>query len=113
MIPKKLPPIPKIAFTTPCHIVINQEGITEDGEPLKALELDAKCIFSEKARQIMNAEKKLVQLEGYIIIDGDIAPNILITDGTVIIYTKAYKIYRSERPRNPDGSVHHTKLELI
>lgn len=114
MIPKKLPKIPKVAFCTPCHIIINQEGITEDGEPIEEIAIDTKCIYSEKAHNIMDAEKRIIRLEGYIIVDGDIAPSLpVIADGTVDINARVYKIYRSERPRNPDGSIHHTKLELM
>jgi len=36
-----------------------------------------------------------------------------ITGGIVRIYGSEYQIYRSSKPRNPDGSVHHTTLELM
>ena len=36
-----------------------------------------------------------------------------ITDGEVFINGSKYKIYLASKPRNPDGSVHHTTLELM
>lgn len=114
MIKKKLPPIPKKLFNTPCSIVINQEGISEDGEPLEAFKLDTKCVFVDKAKQVMDAEKHLIRLEGQLILDGDIAPDLsIIATGTVTINDREYKIYRCSRPHNPDGSVHHTEIEVM
>lgn len=114
MIPKKLPKIPPIAFSTPCTVVINQEGISEDGEPLQAFTFEGKAIYSQKAKQVMDAEKRIIRIEGSVIFDGNIAPNMPnLADGEVTVAGSTYKIYKSSRPRNPDGSVHHTKLELM
>lgn len=113
MIPNKLPYIPKSLVRTPCHVVINQEGLTEDGEEKAAIELDTKCCFSEKRRQILTAEKQLIQLEGSAILLEDPAPGIQFSSGTFTISGKEYRIHIMKRPRNPDGSVHHTTLELM
>ena len=114
MIPKKLPPIPKVLFNMPCTLVIYQEGISEDGEPLEALTLETKCIFVDKAKQVMDAEKHIIRLEGQLILDGDIAPNIsTLSSGTATVNGIEYKIYRCCRPHNPDGSIHHTEIEVM
>lgn len=114
MIPDKLPPLPKAMFRTPCHVTIDQEGLNEDGEQLTALEIDAKCCFSEKRKQIMNAEKQIIQLEGQAMFIEDIAPNVpSACTGTFTVGTSTYKIHSLKRPRNPDTSVHHTSLELM
>ncbi len=114
MLPSKLKPIPKVLFRTPCKIVINQEGISEDGEPLEAVTLDTKCIFVDKARQVMDAEKHIIRLEGQLILDGDIVPDLpILATGTAIVNGREYKIYRCSRPHNPDGSVHHTEIEVM
>lgn len=113
MIPRKLKPIPKALFKIPCHIVI-EDGITEDGEPNKLLDFKGKCIFIDKAKQIMDTEKHIIRLEGQLIIDGDIAPNLpILATGTVTVNDREYKIYRCYRPHNPDGSVHHTEIEVM
>lgn len=36
-----------------------------------------------------------------------------ISDGIVKIYESEYQIYQASKPRNPDGTVHHTTLELM
>lgn len=114
MIPERMPQLPKAMFRTPCHIVLNQEGFSEDGEQLACLELDLKCCFSEKRKQIMNAEKQIIYLEGSAVLLGDIAPALPnACTGTFTVAGVTYSIYSIKRPRNPDGSVHHTSLELM
>ena len=114
MIPNKLPDIPKAALRTPCSIVLNRAGLSEDGEQLGALVYTGKCCFSEKRKQIMNPEKQIIQLEGSAVLMGDIAPTLpSACTGTFTVGTSIYSIYSLKRPRNPDGSVHHTSLELM
>lgn len=114
MIPDKLPNLPKAMFRTPCSIVINQEGLSEDGEQLESLIYTGKCCFSEKRKHIMNAEKQIIQLEGSAVLVGDIAPTLpSACTGTFTVGVSTYSIYSLKRPRNPDGSVHHTSLELM
>jgi hypothetical protein len=110
---KKLP-FPKNLAVTPCTVTLNGEGLDEDGAPVQSLSWSGKAIFSEKSRTTLTADKRLVTLEGKVIIEGDIAPNTVeIADGEVTVAGKKYMVYRCERPRNPDGSVHHTTLELM
>lgn len=107
-------PFPNHLLNTECLVRLNMEGLNEDGEPNPAETWSGKCIFSEKARTTLTADKRLIRLEGQIIIKGDIAPQLgIISDGEVEIGEKTYKIHRSERAKNPDGSVHHTVLELM
>lgn len=113
MIPSKLKPIPKVLFRTPCNVEI-EDGINEDGEPNKLLDFNGKCIFVDKAKQIMDAEKHIIRLEGQIILDGDIAPNLsTLATGTAKVNNREYRIYRCYRPHNPDGTVHHTEIEVM
>ena len=107
-------PFPNHLLNTQCLIKLNMEGLTEQGEPEPAIEWQGKAIFSEKARTITASDNRLIRLEGQVIVKGDIAPGLkLISDGEVSVNDKVYKIHRSERARNPDGSVHHTVLELM
>ena len=110
---KKLP-FPNALLNTRCTIKLNMEGLNEQGEPEAALTWEGKVIFSGNSRTIVTADKRIVSLEGRVIAKGDIAPNIvIITDGEVSVRGKTYKVYRSERACNPDGSIHHTVLELM
>ena len=98
-----------------CDVKLYQEGLSEEGEPLTSLNLkNEKCRFVEKIKTIITADGKKVELVGKVILLGDIAPNIKkINGGEIIINECKYEIYQASRPRNPDGSVHHTTLELM
>lgn len=92
-------------------ILIN--GIDRNGVPKVIEEIETKCTLNEKNLYIRNADGKLIRLESRVYIGRDIAPEQMIIEGKVELGGKTYNIYRTARPRNPDGSVHHTKLELI
>lgn len=129
-----------------CDILLYQEGLSEEGEPLPFFELkNQKCRFVEKTRTVISKDGKKVTLIGKVILTGDISvipeknfivdeindmsveelnskkvkvkTNMLklnrITDGIVRIYESEYRIYQASKPRNPDGTVHHTTLELM
>ena len=115
MIKKLNPNQLKKLLNNECDVTIYQEGLSEEGEPLTSLDLnDQKCRFVEKTKIIISPDGKKVELIGKVILLGDIAPNIKkISGGEVIINDSKYEIYQASRPRNPDGTVHHTTLELI
>lgn len=129
-----------------CDILLYQEGLSEEGEPLLFFELkNQKCRFVEKTKTVITEDGKKVELVGKVILAGDISviperkfvidevnnmsveeintksvkmkTDVLkiskISDGIVKIYESEYRIYQASKPRNPDGSVHHTTLELI
>ena len=108
---KKLP-FPDWLLNTDYSLVLN-DGLTEEGEPKKALETSGKCIFSEKAQRVIDAEGKQITLLGKVIIKGDIAPSLkTVSDGVITINGCNYEIHAGYRPRNPDGIVHHTEFEI-
>ncbi len=98
-----------------CDVIIYQEGLSEEGEPLTSLDLKKeKCRFVERTKIIINPDGKKVELVGMVILLGDIAPGVKkISGGQVRINDTVYNIYQASRPRNPDGSIHHTTLELM
>lgn len=107
-------PFPSHLLTTECTVKLNLESLNEQGEPEAAFTWKGKVIFTEKARTTVTAEQRIVRLEGQVIVKGDIAPSLeVISDGEVSVRGRTYKLYRSERARNPDGSVHHTVMELM
>ena len=98
---------------TPCVITLSS-GIGEDGGPEIAGTWEGKVNFSEKARRVQNKDGQWIQLAGVIHVKGDILPGVQFEEG--IAEVKGYpkrKIIGYSRPRNPDGSVNHTRLELI
>ena len=115
MIKKLNPNHLKKLLNNECDVTIYQEGLSEEGEPLTSLDLnDQKCRFVEKTKIIISSDGKKVELIGKVILLGDIAPNIKkISGGEVIINNSKYEIYQASRPRNPDGTVYMTILELM
>lgn len=109
---KKIP-FPDWLLNTNYQVTLNQDGISEDGEPISAFTGSGKCIFSEKAKRIIDSEGKQITLLGKVIIKGDIAPELAnISDGVITINNHSYEIWAGYRPRNPDGTIHHTELEV-
>lgn len=99
---------------TPVRVIIEQEGISEDGEPLKAYEADLFCNYQDKAKTVLTTEKKVVEVTGSALFCGDIAPKLsVISGGTAIIFGVERQIAVGEKARNPDGTVNYTRLELI
>ena len=85
-----------------CDVVIYQEGLSEDGEPLTSLNLEnQKCRFVETTKIIISSDGRKIQLVGKVILLGDIAPTIKkISGGQVIINDIEYEI-----STNPGESV--------
>lgn len=99
---------------TNCKVILYQEGLSENGGPLKNLEISSKCRFVEQTKVIIDQDGKKIELVGIAVLVGDIAPDIKkISNGECYINGTKYFIYGARRPRNPDGSVHHTTLELM
>lgn len=109
---KKLP-FPSWLLTTDYSLTLNRESVSEDGEPLISFSLNGKCIFSEKSKRIIDTDGKQITLLGKVIVEGDVAPQLkTVSDGTITINGRQYDIHAAYRPRNPDGTIHHTTFEV-
>lgn len=96
----------------PCHLVIYGEDTGEYGEPIVILEKDAKCKFVYTESKTFETKKYSVQIKGKCYFDGDIAPEIYITDGYIEIEGRKRRIMDCIRGRNPDGSVNYTRIDV-
>jgi len=103
-------PFPRWTLVTP--IKVYQTYTNEDGEPVETLIFDDKCNYSESTKRIRNENGELVTLVGKVICIGDIAPQHNRIEGYVEVNGVKINIYKSARPRNPDGSIFSTELEL-
>ncbi|MBP1999753.1 hypothetical protein J2Z69_000772 [Paenibacillus shirakamiensis] len=103
-------PFPNWILVTP--IKVYQTELSEDGEPIEELIFDGLCSFDEKSKQTLDKERRLVTLSGKAIIKGDINPEKLI-EGYILLGEIQRSIFRAAKPRNPDGSVFSTELELM
>ena len=107
-------PFPDSLANTPCNITLYGDGVSEDGGPVVVGEIAAKCIFSEHAKRVIDADGKAITLQGKAIIKGDIAPAApSISSGLFVVHGREYEINAGHRPRNPDGTVHHSEFELL
>lgn len=105
--------VPKQYCKTKCDIILYEEGITEDGEPIEISIQNLTCNFQDEAKTVLTAEQKLIQLSGTCLFTGDIAPELSnITGGTININGETRDIYKGRKARNPDGSVNFTEIEL-
>jgi len=114
MIPNKFPKLPQKVFNQDWSISIKSNSISENGGPEILATVTAKCFYNGKSHQVMNAEKQIIRLEGTLIALGNQFPTLAeISTGTAIKGTVSYKIYKCDRPLNPDGSVYATIMELM
>ena len=99
---------------TDIKVVLYGEEITEDGEPIIALEANLKCNYQDKAKRILSTEKVEIQLTAQAYFVGDIAPDLaVISGGKVTAFGETREIYQGTKARNPDGTVNFTKLEIM
>lgn len=102
-------PFPTWLANTP--IEVWYEGINSDGDYEEKKIFDGKCIYTDKSRQVLNAERQLILLSGKAVIEGSIYDGPF--EGYVIVSGVKKKIYSTERPLNPDGSIFSTELSLM
>lgn len=107
-------PFPDWLLRTPCEIRLNTGGVTEDGDREVYIGgIKEKCIYSEASKRIYDKDGKTIELVGQVIVKGDIASRLKnVSDGEIIINDKTLMIHSAARPRNPDGTVHHTEFQV-
>lgn len=106
--------IDKRRCKTDVQVEIEQEGVDKYGKPLPTVTYNGKCNYQDKAKTILTAEKKLIEVTGTALFAGDIAPTLpVISGGTVEIFGVKRRIAQGTKARNPDGTVNYTGLELI
>lgn len=106
--------VPKRLCKTPVSVHLESEGVTNLGEPAQTLELELMCNFQDRAKTILTAEKKLVQITGTAMFPGDIAPDMpSLSGGTVTVFGQTRRIEQGMKARNPDGTVNYCRLEVV
>lgn len=100
--------------TTDINLELEHEDLNEYGEPLDAVNYTGKCNYQDKARTILTAEKKLVEITGSALLPGDICPELsVISGGSALIFNTERRILEGRKHRNPDGTVNFTEVLLI
>jgi hypothetical protein len=99
---------PKFLYNKDIQVIGTKLG--EDGEEEFPL-YEGRCTYNEESKDVYNADKQLITLSGSVVIAGDIYPNNII-QGYILVDGVSKKIVRTTRPKNPDGSVFSTELDL-
>lgn len=102
-------PFPDWILVTPIKVYVEEN--TEDGVE-EILIFDGKCNFSERSKTTLNEQRQVVELSGKAVFRGDIYPGKLIK-GYIKLDGVRKGIHRSRKPRNPDGSIFSTELDLM
>lgn len=106
--------VPKRLCKVPVHVHLESEELNNMGEPKQVLDLDLKCNFQDRAKTILTAEKKLVQITGTAMFPGDIAPDFpTLSGGSVTVFGQGRRIQQGIKARNPDGTVNFCALEVM
>lgn len=101
------------SFWDTLPIKVYLTAVNEEGEDIVLNSWEGKCNFSESSKRVQNDKGFWIHLSGVVHIKGDIFPDSAVISGYVIFNGQKMTINGATRPRNPDGSVNHTRLELI
>ena len=106
--------VPKRLCKTEISLEFDREGLNEYGEPLEPVSYSGRCNYQDKAKTVLTAEKKLVEITGSALFPGDICPDLpVISGGTAQIFGVKRRILHGTKARNPDGTVNYTEVLLI
>lgn len=120
--------VPQKYCTTPVRVVF-LGAIDIEGQETVVGTYSGKCNLSQKTKQRVTADKRLITIEAVALFDGDIAPNLLQPKGLLYVTetdsqngegeetlepeNKPYRIFSYTKARNPDGTVNYTRLDLV
>lgn len=105
--------VPKRLCRTDISLQMDREGLNEYGEPLEAVAYSGKCNYQDKAKTVLTAEKKLIEITGSALFPGDISELPVISGGSAVIFGAQRRILEGRKARNPDGTVNYTEVLLI
>ena len=96
-----------------CVVLITGDKPDDEGDFPVVSTYTGRCNLSEKSQTVRANDGSYVKLSCVLHIKGDIAPNLPTFSGRARVNGKEMLIETVDRPRNPDGTVHHTRLGLI
>ena len=106
--------VPKWLCKVPVHVHLESEELSNEGAPKYSMDADLLCNFQDKAKTVLTAEKKLIQITGVALFPGDIAPDMpSLSGGTLTVFGEERRIEQGCKNRNPDGTVNFCSLEVV
>jgi len=111
-------PFPDHLLTTPCTIITEKTGLSEDGYVETGSSWSGKVVFRLKTKRVLDANKQVITLSGEMLLKGVILPLGVVSSGRVTVYpnterSREFKAHSVSENQNPDGSIHSTYLELM
>ena len=105
--------VPNWVCTTPIELVIEGEGLTEDGEPVEFALSSLMCNWQDGGKTVYTDEQKIIDISGRAYFNGDIVPDISnITGGYATVFGEVREIAQGFKRRNPDSTVNHTEIQF-
>ena len=109
--------VPEWVCTTPIYLQIEQEGLTEDGEPLTvaigSAQAPLMCNWQDGGRVRLTLEQRIVEVSGRAYFNGDICPSLSnITSGEGYVFGEKREILQGFKRRDPDGTVNYTEVHF-
>lgn len=105
--------VPDAVCTTPITIIIDGEGVSEDGAPSEVTQIDAYCNWQDGGKTLYTADQKIIEISGRAYFNGDIVPSLSnITGGEGYVFGEKREIHQGFKRRNPDGTVNHTEIQF-
>ena len=98
---------------TPIRLVIEEEGLDEDGAPREIFRAELLCCWQDGGGLTVTPERQFVQIAGRAYFEGDICPDVpVIVAGYGEIFGVRREILRGVKARNPDGTVNYTEVRF-
>lgn len=105
--------VPDAVCRTPIRIVIQQEGLDEDGAPIAAFDSQLRCNWQDSGKVELTTQQEYVRITGKALFNGDICPSVPnITKGYAVINGERRYIAEGRKARNPDGTVNYTEVKF-
>lgn len=105
--------VPNWVCTVPITIIIDGEGVTEEGAPNSAITISALCNWQDGGQALLTGDQKVIEISGRAYFNGDICPTLSnITSGEAFVLGMKREIHRGFKRRNPDGTVNHTEIQF-
>ena len=99
---------------TPIRIEVDDGTLNMYGEPADPHVYEGTCNYQDRATTVLTSEKKLIDITGTALFDGDILPDLpVISGGEAYIFGVTRRIASGQKHRNPDGTENYTEVNLV
>lgn len=99
---------------TDITLKIYTNGISEDGEPITAVEKNLKCNYQSTGQKRYDSEHQIVEIHSVALLNGDAISELEeVSNGVATILGVERRIYKCSKERNPDGTVNYTRIEFL